>query len=133
MGNTQSFLGTWSFKQELRVRFKKGPAPFRFVKSTEDIVMNIHIHGSVNGSVGDAKFDGCSVAKNRNWLFKVLDLNSDYKISGRLIGNTFARDTLIDKEISIRFNMKDNIIDGTLFHLEEMGTFPMVNVHLIKQ
>jgi hypothetical protein len=129
----ESLVGTWSSKQEITIRFSQGVASFRFVKSTVNIVMNIHADGSVDGTAGGAKFEGCSVAKNRNWLFKLLGLFTDYKIRGRLIGRTFAEDTLTKKEIDIPFNMKDNIIDGTIFHSSKMEAFRMVNIHLTKQ
>ena len=131
----KTLVGTWSAAQKITVRFKDGMFSFRFAASPVPInmVMTIHEDGTVDGSVGEAKWEACSVVDNRGWWEKLTNSGGGYMVVGKLSGNIFAQDTLATKEIKMPFRMKDNIIEGTLFQKQGMGVFPMVDVHLTKQ
>lgn len=131
----KTLVGTWSTTQKITVRFKAGMFSYRFASSAVpvNIVMNIHEDGTVEGSVGEAKWEGCSVVDNRGWWEKTTNSSGGYIIIGKLTGNIFAQDTLAAKEIKMPFHLKDNMMAGTLFQKQGMGVFPMVNVHLSKQ
>ncbi|MBI5916705.1 MAG: hypothetical protein HY842_15110 [Bacteroidetes bacterium] len=126
-------VGSWSATQETTVRFKAPREPFRFVSDTVGIAVNIHDDGTVDGSVGEADFEGCSIRRNRGNLGRQLNLATDFVITGKLRGSIFPQDTLVEKPISMPFNMKDNFMDGAIFQKNGMGIFPMVNIHLARQ
>ena len=128
----KTLVGTWSAIQEVSVRYQSGTMSFRFVKDTVNIAMNIQDDGTVKGTIGGARFEGCLVSQNRGWFGKTFNLNADYIIAGKLSGSIFEQDTLTEKEISLPFNMKEDAIDGALFQKQGMGVFPMVNIHLTK-
>ncbi len=56
---------------------------------------------------------------------KTFNLATDYTICGKLIGSIFENDSLINKRISIPFNLNENAIIGSLFqlvgYLKELG------------
>lgn len=130
----KTLVGTWSASQKITVRFKDGMFSFRFAASPVPVnmVMTIHEDGTVDGSVGEAKWEACSVVDNRGWWEEMTNSGAGYMLTGKLTGNIFAQDTLAAKEIKMPFQMKDNIIEGTLFQKQGMGVFPMVDVHLTK-
>lgn len=84
--------------------------------------------GQVIGMAGDAIFEGCSVKQNRGWVGRQLGIKTDFLIQGMLKGNTFDKDTLINKEISIPFNIKNGELIGSMFVTTNGQSFPMISI-----
>src|SRR5574341_1788310 len=75
----KTLVGTWSATQKITVRFKDGMLSYRFISAPApvNIAVNIHENGTVDGNVGQAKCEGCSVVENRGWLGKTLNYGTD--------------------------------------------------------
>ena len=127
----QTLLGDWSGKQKVTVRYRIDNK-YSFVTAPDSVGMAITIkdNGIVSGNFGTATFDNCMVEKNRGWLGRLINIKSDFIITGRLNGGIFPGDTLAYKEISLPFNMTDNVIDGAIFQKQGMGAFPMCNIRI---
>ena len=130
----EALVGTWTGDQEVTVRSKSGEGDFVFTKSDGPvkIVLKIGENGVVEGSVGDAVFQGCSVKKNRGRLGKALNLATDCAITGQLKGKIFPGDVIPEKEISIPFVLEGNAMSGTLFEKPWMDIYPLAGVELRK-
>lgn len=89
--------------------------------------------GEVIGMVGDAMFEGCSVKQNRGWVERQLGIKTDFLIQGMLKGNTFDKDTLTNKEISIPFNIKNGELKGSVVMKLKGDSYPIIsNLNLKK-
>lgn len=102
----------------------------------DDVVMVsliIDSMGHVTGMVGEAAFEGCNVTKNRGWISRQLNIKTDFLISGMLKGNTFDKDTLVDKNISIPFNIESGELKGSLFLTTNGQNFPIISFFKIKK
>jgi hypothetical protein len=130
MVSSQINDGKWTSRQLVTARLKENNADYSFSKDTVTIQTIINENGSVEGFCGGAKLKDCSISENRGWFGRLFNLYTDYIITGKLIGSVFEKDTLNDKKISCRFNLKETFIDGTLFQKQAMDVFPMVNYHL---
>jgi hypothetical protein len=125
-------VGTWTSRQVVRVRYTLSFASFRFVKDSASIVLTIRNDRTVEGQVGGATFEGCTVAKNRGTIARTLDLYSDYIIVGKLLGSIFPQDSIASKNISIPFNVEEGSVKGTIFQNKTADVVPMVDVVLAK-
>lgn len=106
----QTIVGTWT-----------GVGETRGFGDLEEIEVRLVISesGSVSGSVGDAQIEDCDIKLNRNAFERFLRVKTDYIINdGYLQGQISDRDELSDRDISMPFNITDNVMDGTLFHVE---------------
>jgi hypothetical protein len=125
--------GTWVSNQEVTVRFNPKGRPYGVARAPVAISVTIRADLSVDGWMGQARFVGCTVSRNRGVIGRTLDLFSDFVIAGKLTGSIFPADTLGMKDISMPFNVKDGALVGSVFQREGEDIFPMVSVRLQKQ
>ena len=131
----ETLVGTWTGDQEVTVRSKSEEGDFVFTKSGGPLKMVLKIgeDGVVEGSVGDAVFEGCSVKQNRGRLGKALNLATDCAITGHLKGKIFPGDVIPEKVISIPFVLEGDVMSGSLFEKPWMDIYPLAGVELRKQ
>jgi hypothetical protein len=89
--------------------------------------------GNVAGMAGEATFEDCILTQNRGWIGRQLGIKTDFLINGKLIGRTFEKDTLINKDISIPFNIENGELKGSLFMKTKGDSFPIVSVLKLKK
>jgi hypothetical protein len=124
--------GEWTSTQVVTVRQKNAEGKIHFAKDSVNIRITIGADGKVEGSCGSGIFNSCTITNNRGWFGRMFNWGSDYIITGTLLGNIFPGDTIIEKEISIPFNLTDGVSQGTLFQKHGADIFPMVNIRLIR-
>ena len=130
-----SVTGNWENNLNVKVRYKPD-GNYIFVPSDEPVTINLKINsdGKVEGNFGTAKFENCTVKNNRGWIGKKLNLATDYVIKGKLSGKIFTKDTILSKDISIPFNMENNMLSGDIFNNESfLGLYPMAEVKLMSR
>lgn len=131
----ESLNGSWIGNQKVRIRTKDANNHFLFIDAPDSVLLtlNISLTGLVTGSFGNARLEGCTVNKNRGWLGKKLNIQTDYILKGKLIGQVFQGDPLAFIDFSLPFNLKDNSISGGLIQFEGGGIFPMAGILMIKK
>jgi hypothetical protein len=124
--------GTWSSTQVVSVRLNPPGKPYGFVRDSVRVSLTIRSDRTVEGSVGHATLEEATITRNRGAVGHTLDLNTDFLITGKLVGNIFPADTLDTKNVTIPFNVENGALAGTIFQNEGMGIFPMVNVRMTR-
>ncbi|MDO9256739.1 MAG: hypothetical protein Q7U54_14565 [Bacteroidales bacterium] len=84
--------------------------------------------GEVIGMVGDAMFESCSVKQNRGWIARQLGIKTDFLIQGTLKGNIFEKDTILNKSISIPFNIENGELKGSLILTIKGDSYPVISI-----
>lgn len=127
--------GKWTGAQPITVRYSSGFMNYTFVRSEDSIQSQIQIDesGFVTGKIGNASFNEAKVKKNRGAIGRKLNLATDYVIKGKLIGFTFAGDSIPEKEISIPLILENGYLKGDVFMNRGLGIYPMGSLNLIKQ
>lgn len=93
-------------------------------ESTATIELNINPDGSVNGTVGGAKFENGTIRKNRNSIGEKLGITSDYiVVDGTLKGQITEDGENLDIMVSIPFDFVGGVIDGGI-NLKKPFTYP---------
>ncbi len=111
----ESIVGTWSGQGETR---KFG--------ELEDIEVTISIDekGRVTGTIGDAFIEECTIDLNRNDFERFLGIKNDYIIhEGYIKGKITSNDELTYRDISIPFDIEDDVLGGTIFTVKGL-TYP---------
>jgi hypothetical protein len=118
--------GKWTGRQAISVRLKQNWKQHSFV-SAGPVVTRIMIHadGAVTGTAGDAVFTDCMLQRSRGHVLRLLQIGTDFEIRGWLSGPVFQGDTIKAKQISIPFDLENDRMSGTLFHLQKGGLYPM--------
>ncbi|MFZ4621637.1 MAG: hypothetical protein ACOYNS_13835, partial [Bacteroidota bacterium] len=102
----------------------------------DSVVISIVVDekGFVSGTVGGAVLQHCTMEQNRGWFGKTLNLATDYRFKGKLVGRIFPADTTEEKDISAPFNLVGtNVTRGSLFSGSGFAIFPMSDLSLQKQ
>jgi hypothetical protein len=108
--------GDWSSTGVLSFDSKTG-APSNFA----EIAITIGEDGSVSGSVGNAQLVGCRLKKNRTGFEKSFNIKTDYIIlGGTLDGPIYAGDSVAERNVTIPLNLENQLLIGTLFHIETL-------------
>lgn len=127
-----SLAGTYNGKERIVIRYNKdGQYIFR-----DDVVMVslfIDSSGKVAGMVGEATLEDCNVTKNRGWIGRQLGIGTDFLINGMLKGNTFDKDTIVDKDISIPFNIENKKLKGSMLLTTKGQSFPMISILILNK
>ena len=76
------------------------------------VKVDIHPDGSVSGTVGDAKLTDGHFLRNRGWLFRQLNLATDYIIRAGLEGPMVAAEGITRSKVYIPLNFTDGIFAG---------------------
>ena len=124
--------GTYSGKEIVMLRYDKDG---QYINKDDIIQVSLIISntGEVSGTLGETAFEGCKVTLNRGWLSRQLNIKTDFIVNGKLNGRTFEEDTMLNKNISIPFNLKNREISGRLFINNNGQNYPVIsNLKLIK-
>lgn len=124
--------GTYTGKQRAMIRYDRGG---QYIYRDDYVLMSLFIDskGNVCGMVGGATFEGCTVTQNRGWIERQLGIKTDFLIKGMLKGNTFDKDTLVNKDISIPFNIINGELKGSLFLRTKGDSFPIISILKLKK
>jgi hypothetical protein len=118
--------GTYSGKARVIVRYDRG-GHYIYMDDYVQISLIINSSGNVIGLAGGAAFEGCNVVRNRGWVERQLGIKTDFLIKGLLKGNTFDKDTVVNKNISIPFNIKNGELQGSLIQLTNGESYPIIS------
>jgi hypothetical protein len=119
--------GTYNGKERVIIRYDKG-GQYIYMDDYVMVSLMIDKSGEVIGMVGDAMFEGCSVKQNRGWVGRQLGIKTDFLVQGMLKGNTFDKDTILNKAISIPFNIENGELKGSLILTTKGDSFPMIKM-----
>lgn len=124
--------GTYTGKERVFIRYDRGG---QYIYRDNYVLMSLIIDskGNVSGMVGDAIFDGCNVVQNRGWIGRQLGIKTDFLINGMLKGSTFDKDTIVNKNISIPFNIENGELKGSLFLTTKGESFPIISILKLKK
>jgi len=128
-GNLQ---GIYTGNQRVIIRYDRGG---QYIYRVESVLVSIIIDstGLISGMVGDAVFDDCNIIQNRGWIEQQLGIKTDFLISGKLVGNTFDKDTLVNKNINIPFNIENGELKGSLLMILKGEDFPIISLLKLKK
>lgn len=133
---TEEMVGTWVGNTEIIADFKKDESPSSNPEDWFLLTIIIHPDGRVTGTMGDAVLEDCKINLNRNDFERAINVKTDYIISeGYLNGSICVDDSVDIREISFPFNIKENEIVGSIFHIEGMK-YPeplFVNTNLVQE
>jgi len=76
--------------------------------------VDIHPDGSVTGTVGDATLTEGRFLKNRGWLGRKLNIETDYIITGDLDGPIVAAEGITRQRAMMPCNFDDGFIKGAV-------------------
>ena len=119
--------GFYTGRERVIIRYDKD-GQYIFRDSYVMISLIIDSTGQVAGMAGDATFEGCSVIQNRGFIGRQLGIKTDFLIKGILKGPTFDKDTIINKNISIPFNIENGELRGSLFLNTNGDSFPIIRI-----
>ncbi len=128
-----SFLaGTYTGKERIIIRYDKDG---QYIYRDDVVMVSLFIDslGHVAGMVGEAELEDCNVTKNRGWIGQQLGIRTDFLISGMLRGNTFNKDTIAEKDVSIPFNIENNELKGSLLLTTKGQSFPLISTLILKK
>ena len=115
--------GTWRGHVEIFGSFKVEPYPSKAAADHQDVIITIASSGAVSGRIGQARFSGCTVHRNRGWLGRKLNIKTDYIIlGGYMEGPITPRDKGAKREFTIPFNITNGRLSGTIMLLPK---FPL--------
>ncbi len=119
----QDIIGTWSGSGETR----------KFGELEKiNVVITIDKSGSVKGVVGDALLEDCVIKLNRNDFERFINVKNDYIIKGGHLSGLINRDDDVAyRDITIPFDIQDDTIGGSLFHVEGITYPEPILLHLV--
>jgi hypothetical protein len=121
-----SFLaGTYTGKEQIIIRYDKDG---QYIYKEDVVMISLFMDslGHVTGMIGEAELEDCNVTKNRGWIGQRLGIKTDFLIRGILKGNTFDKDTIFTKSISIPFNIENDELKGGLFYISNGNDFSVI-------
>jgi hypothetical protein len=124
--------GSYNGKERVIIRYDRG-GQYIFLDDYVMVSLIIDKHGNITGMAGDAAFEDCILTQNRGWIGRRLGIKTDFLIKGKLNGSTFEKDTLINKDISIPFNIENGELKGSLFLTTKGDSFPIISVLKLKK
>jgi hypothetical protein len=119
--------GTYNGRERVVIKYDRG-GQYIYRDDYVMVSMMIDESGQVIGMVGDAMFEGCSVKQNRGWIARQLGIKTDFLIKGMLKGNTFDKDTMLNKVISIPFNNENGELKGSLILTTKGDSYPIISI-----
>src|SRR5208282_2602376 len=78
------------------------------------VKLDIQADGSVTGTVGDARLTEGRFLKNRGWLGRMLNIETDYVITGNLDGAIVATEGITRKRVKMPCNFNGRFIKGAV-------------------
>jgi hypothetical protein len=76
------------------------------------VKLDIQADGGVTGTVGDARLAAGRFLKNRGWLGRKLNIETDYIITGNLDGPIVAAEGITRARVMMPFNFDGGLIKG---------------------
>jgi hypothetical protein len=76
------------------------------------VKLDIQANGSVTGTVGDARLTEGRFLKNRGWLGRKLNIETDYIIKGKLDGAIVAAEGITRSSVMMPLNFDGGLIKG---------------------
>ena len=124
--------GIYTGEERVLIRYDRGG---QYIYRDEKVMVSLMIDsiGHVTGMAGEAIFAGCTVTQNRGWIERQLNIKTDFLIKGMLKGSTFEDDTIVNKAISIPFNIEAGELKGSLFLSTNGDSFPIISVLKLKK
>ncbi len=124
--------GTYSGKEIVLLKYDKD-GQYLFKDDTIQVSVIIGNQGEVSGMVGEAALEECKVTRNRGWLSRQLNIKTDFIVNGKLIGKAFEKDSILNKNISIPFNVNNGELKGSLFLNNKGHNYPAVRTLKLKK
>ncbi len=120
---TKSQIGKWSGTGELHLDYQVTP----YKNEDSEIVLEIHKNGNVSGTLGDSQLIECKITLNRVRFERFLQIKTDYIIKGYIDSKINEHDELFMRKISIPCNIDDNVLLGSIFHIETLKyPYPLI-------
>ena len=99
-----------------------------------EITLQISADGKVTGRVGGAELSDCVATLNRGWFGRMLNIETDFIIRGKMIGAVAAGSENQTNTINAPFNLADGRIKGTLFIVHPFTyPYPILGLHLNRE
>jgi len=119
--------GTYTGKERVIIRYDRGG---QYIYREKEVLVSLIIDskGNVIGMVGEATYEECNVIRNRGWIARQLNIKTDFLIEGMLNGNIFESDTIVNKNISIPFNIQNGELKGSLVQTTKGESFPIISI-----
>ena len=106
----------------------------KVVAQDVDIVLHISADGKVTGKLGGAELSDCVVELNRGWFGRMINIETDYVIRGRIIGAVVTGSDSGTNTISAPFNLVDGRIKGTVFAMHpSIYPYPFLGLRLSRE
>jgi hypothetical protein len=106
----------------------------KVVPQDVDIVLHISADGKVTGRLGGAELSDCVVELNRGWFGRMINIETDYVIRGRIIGAVVTGSDGGTNTISAPFNLVDGRIKGTVFAMHPFTyPYPFLGLRLSRE
>jgi hypothetical protein len=88
----------------------------------------------VTGRLGGAELSDCVVELNRGWFGRMINIETDYVIRGRIIGAVVTGSDGGTNTISAPFNLVDGRIKGTVFAMHPFTyPYPFLGLRLSRE
>jgi len=98
------------------------------------IVFHISADGKVSGQLGGAELSDCVVALNRGWFGRMINIETDYIIRGRIVGAVAPGSDSGTNTISAPFNVVDRRIKGSVFAMHPFTyPYPFLGLRLSRE
>jgi len=98
------------------------------------IVLHISADGKVTGQLGGAELSDCVVELNRGWFGRMINIETDYVIRGRIIGAVAPGSDSGTNTISAPFNSVDGRIKGSVFAMHPFTyPYPFLDLQLSRE
>ena len=102
----ESMTGHWEGNARIVVNWCEQPSLH--------VAVDIHLDGSVTGTVGDARLVNARLERNRGWIGRKLNLATDYIIRGELDGPVVAAENFVREGVHIPLNFVGGDFSGAV-------------------
>lgn len=118
-----NLAGQWHGKHRFTGISYKEATQKKVAPQDVDIVLHISADGKVTGRLGGAELSDCVVKLNRGWFGRMINIETDYVIRGRIIGAVAPGSDRGTNTISVPFNLLEGRIKGSVFAMHPF-TYP---------
>ncbi len=115
----QNISGKWSGQSAVSSQFSKSNQSAANGQEMVNIEITINADKNVTGKIGDAEFAGCTIKLNRTWFERLINVKTDYIITGSMKNGIVSADTAETRQISIPFSISNKELKGSVFEIEK--------------
>ncbi len=115
----QNISGKWSGQSAVSSQFSKSVQTAANAQETVNIEITINADKNVSGKIGDAELAGCTIKLNRTWFERLINVKTDYIITGSMKNGIVSADTAELRQISIPFSISNKELKGSVFEIEK--------------